>query len=119
MTWKSSSCFSAFSSGSVLSRTVLASSMSFCACSRLFQKLSAAIRELISPRRFWAWGTSKKPPQMAKFVGCGGQFSFNGIEHCAKGTPRQLDPQGSLHGYMVTWLHGYMVTWLHGYMVTW
>ena len=64
MTWKSSSCFSALSSGSVLLRSELASSMSFWACSRLFQKLSAAIRALISPKRLCAPGTSKKPPQM-------------------------------------------------------
>jgi hypothetical protein len=47
-----------------LLRSVLASSMSFWACSRLFQKVSPAIRALISPSRFCALGTSKKPPQM-------------------------------------------------------
>jgi hypothetical protein len=30
----------------------------------LFQKFSAVIRALISPMRFCAPGTSKKPPQM-------------------------------------------------------
>src|SRR5213593_4674957 len=81
ITWKSSSCFSALSSGSVLLRRALASSMSFCACSRLFQKLSAAIRALTSPRRFWAPATSKKPPQMGQFIGGGRQLGSNGVKH--------------------------------------
>src|SRR5260370_37620546 len=66
------------------SRSELASSMSFCAWSRLVQKLSAAIKALSSPRRFCAPGTSKKPPQMVQLVRCGGQFCCNGVEHCAQ-----------------------------------
>src|SRR5262245_61316019 len=84
MTWKSSSFFSAVRRGSTLLRSEFASSISFCACSRLFQKLSAAIRSLSSPRRFCAPGTSKKPPQMSKLI-CGSrQFSSDRIEHGAE-----------------------------------
>ena len=82
--WKSSSCFSALSSGSILLRRELASSMSFWACSRLFQKFSAAIRALISPRRFCAPGTSKKPPQMGQFLGGGRQLGCDGVEHAGR-----------------------------------
>src|SRR5436190_15958828 len=70
--------------------------MSFCACSRLFQKLSAAISALISPRRFWACGTSKKPPQVRKLVRRGGQFSFNHVEHRRECRLRGRDAQASL-----------------------
>src|SRR6266404_4458652 len=58
--------------------------MSLCACSRLFQKLSAAIKALISPRRLWAEGTSKKPPQMGQFIGGGGQLGCNRVKHQAQ-----------------------------------
>jgi hypothetical protein len=58
--------------------------MSFWADSRLFQKLSAAIKAPISARRFWPPGTSKKPPQMGQFIGGGRQFGSNGIKHDAK-----------------------------------
>jgi hypothetical protein len=46
--------------------------MSPCAFSRLFQKLSCAIKASNSASRFWMLGTSKKPPQMGDFVGGGG-----------------------------------------------
>src|ERR1700720_3512794 len=84
MTRKSSSSFSALSRGSVLLRRELASSMSFWACSRLFQKLSAAMRASSSFRRFCAAGTSKKPPQVVQLVGGGRQFGCNGVEHRGK-----------------------------------
>jgi len=60
---------------------VLASSMSFWACSRLFQKSSFAIKASSSPRRCWAPATSKKPPQMRKFPGHGRQLSFDRFKH--------------------------------------
>ena len=53
------------------------------ACSRLFQKVSAAIKALISPRRFCAPGTSKKPPHVRQLVPGGCQFRFNRVEHPA------------------------------------
>src|SRR6185436_8945234 len=55
--------------------------MSFCACSRLFQKLSPAIKASNSPRRFCAPGTSKKPPQMGGFLRSGSDLSFSNFEH--------------------------------------
>ena len=88
MTWKSSSSFSALRSGSVLLRRELDSSMIFWACSRLFQKFSAAIRALISPRRFCAPGTSKKPPQMGQFIRRGGQLGCNIVKHPLYGRSR-------------------------------
>src|SRR6266487_13635 len=84
ITRKSSRCFSASSSGSILPRRELASSMSFCACSRLFQKLSAAISESSSPRRFCVRGTSKKPPQMGQFLGGGAELRNNRVEHASQ-----------------------------------
>ena len=81
MTRKSSSCFSALASGSILLRSELASSSNACAFSRLFQKLSAAIRSPISPSRFCKVATSKKPPQMFQFFRGGGDVCFNGFEH--------------------------------------
>src|SRR5271169_3095324 len=98
ITWKSSSCLSALRSGSVLLRRELASSMSFWACSRLFQKFSAAIRALTSPRRFCAPGTSKKPPQMRKFVGRGGQLGCNSVEHPLHGRPPIVGEQVEREG---------------------
>jgi hypothetical protein len=50
----------------------------------LFQKLSAAMSELSSPRRFCAAGTSKKPPQMRKFIRGRRNFRFNHFEHGRK-----------------------------------
>jgi hypothetical protein len=68
-------------------------------CSRLFQKFSAAIRALTSPRRFCAPGTSKKPPQMGKFVGRGGQLGCNSVEHPLHGRPpmvgEQVEPEAA------------------------
>src|SRR6476620_2460707 len=55
--------------------------MSFCACSRLFQKLSPAIKASNSPRRFCAPGTSKKPPQVGGFLRGGSDLSFSNFEH--------------------------------------
>src|SRR5208283_5221711 len=81
MTRKSSSFFSAWSSGSILLRREFASSISVCAFSRLFQKLSAAMSALSSPRRFCALGTSKKPPQMREFPGGVGNVGFDRFEH--------------------------------------
>jgi hypothetical protein len=49
----------------------------------LFQKLSAAIRALISPMRFCAVGTSKKPPQVREFAGRRRDFRFNRFKHDA------------------------------------
>src|SRR6185312_14374905 len=81
MTWKSSSCFSDLRSGSILLRSELDSSISFWACSRLFQKVSPAIREFSSPSRFCALGTSKKPPQVREFLSRRRNFRFDGVEH--------------------------------------
>src|SRR6185437_5444392 len=81
MTWKSSSCFSALSSGSILLRRELDSSMTFWACSRLFQNVSPAIRAFSSPRRFCAPGTSKKPPQVRQFLRRCRNFRRDGVKH--------------------------------------
>src|ERR1039457_5179044 len=81
MTRKSSSCFSDLASGSILARIEFASSIRPCAFSRLFQKLSAAISALISASRFCNAATSKKPPQVRKFVSGGGYLRLDGVEH--------------------------------------
>jgi hypothetical protein len=63
----------------------------------LFQKLSAAISELISLRRFCAPGTSKKPPQVREFVGGGGDLSGNRVEHGWEDTEGgRRNPEGKL-----------------------
>ena len=81
ITRKSSSCFSAWASGSTLPRIVFASSMNFCACSRLFQNASPAINESNSLCRFCNVATSKKPPQMREFLGRSFDGRFDNIEH--------------------------------------
>src|ERR1700722_5364060 len=55
--------------------------MSFWACSRLFQKVSPAIKASSSARRFCVPGTSKKPPQMRKLLRHRCQLNFNYFEH--------------------------------------
>jgi len=55
--------------------------MVFWACSRLFQKLSWAIRASSSVRRFCTLGTSKKPPQMRKFFRGGDELGLDFVEH--------------------------------------
>src|SRR5262249_41131465 len=81
MTWKSSSCFSADWSGSIFLRREPASSISFCACSRLFQKVSLAISASSSPRRFRILATSKKPPQVGQFLAGGHQLGSDHVKH--------------------------------------
>jgi len=70
--------------------------MSFCADSRLFQKLSAAIKASSSASRFCVLGTSKKPPQVDKLFRHGSQLNFNGLEHIA-GTYRRNAAESSVH----------------------
>jgi len=43
--------------------------------------LSAAIKSLISLRRFCDAATSKKPPQVRELVGGGGQLGGNRFKH--------------------------------------
>ena len=66
------------------------SSMSFWACSRLFQKDSPAIKESSSLRRLCALATSKKPPQLGGPLGGGVNLGANRFKHggrkAAKGT---------------------------------
>src|SRR4051812_31106298 len=81
MMLKSSRFFSAFRRGSIRFLIVLLSSMSFWACSRLFQNFSSAIKESISPRRFCALATSKKPPEMGKLLGGGIELTFDDFKH--------------------------------------
>jgi hypothetical protein len=47
----------------------------------LFQKLSAAINALSSPRRFCVADTSKKPPQVREFSGRRQNSRLNRVEH--------------------------------------
>ena len=77
------------SSGSMRVRSELASSMNFCAWSRLFQKLSAAIRALSSPSRLCAPGTSKKPPQVGELLRGGVQLGFDDFKHGEQGYRRR------------------------------
>src|SRR2546421_3706905 len=58
--------------------------MSFWACSRLFQKLSPAIKASSSPRRFCAPGKSKKPPQVSGFFRGGSDLTFGNLKHAAQ-----------------------------------
>src|SRR5262249_3100278 len=104
ITRKSSSSFSALRSGSALLRRELASSMSFWACSRLFQNFSAAIKALSSAMRFWALGTSKKPPQMSELIRGRNQFGSSRIKHCAKCKlqERGLQVEQDIRGH---WMH--------------
>src|SRR3989442_14159484 len=81
MTRKSSSSLSAARSGSIFLRREPASSISFCAWSRLFQKVSRAISASSWPRRFRNLATSKKPPQVGKFLACCRQLCSDGIKH--------------------------------------
>src|SRR5437016_5426737 len=81
MTRKSSSFFSAASSGSIFFRSELASSMSCWDFSRLFQKVSWVIRTSSSASRFCVLGTSKKPPQMGEFASRGGQLFLDDFKH--------------------------------------
>ena len=81
MTRKSSSCLPTVASGSILARSELASSIRVWAFSRLFQKLSPAINALISSRRFCNAATSKKPPQVGKFLRGVGDIRFNRVKH--------------------------------------
>src|SRR2546426_9065131 len=81
MTRKSSSCFSAARSGSIFLRREPASSISFCACSRLFQNVSLAISASSSPRRLRTLATSKKPPQVSEFLASGRQLRSEDIKH--------------------------------------
>src|SRR5262245_31174009 len=87
----SSRAFSAWVSGSSLPRMVPDSSITFWADSRLFQKVSADMRLVISPSRFCNWGTSKKPPQVGKFPGGGFQLCGNRFEH----KPNITDKRGT------------------------
>src|SRR5438552_3854009 len=81
MTRKSSNCFSAARSGSIFLRREPASSISFCAWSRLFQKVSLAISASSWPRRFRNLATSKKPPQVGQFLAGCRQLCSDGIKH--------------------------------------
>src|SRR5674476_135798 len=62
-----------------------ASSMAVWAFSRLFQKVSSAISEFSSVKRFCKVATSKKPPQMREFLGGGRQLRGDHFEHGKKG----------------------------------
>jgi hypothetical protein len=62
----------------------------------LFQKWSAAMSELSSPRRFCAAGTSKKPPQVRKFIRGRRDFRFNRFEHGRKITESGAGSQKGL-----------------------
>src|SRR2546429_173924 len=81
MTRKSSSCRSALRSGSIFLRREPASSISLCACSRLFQKVSLAISASRAPRRFCTAGTSKKPPQHGELFTGGSHLCFERVKH--------------------------------------
>ncbi len=88
MTCKSSSCLPKRASGSILPRMSLVSAMTFWAASWLFQKVSPAICDSSSAKRWFNLGTSKKPPQVGQLVGGGGDLWFDKVEHARRKYPK-------------------------------